>query len=370
MKIHFVLLLCTILTFSACKKEYSYASPVNKTLTQTVFASGVLDTDKFYNVSSQTSGTLSRWSVEKGDDVSQGQFLALIDNKDYQISNQSNTGLYNQAAQNLSPNAPALLQAQHSAEIAQSNLDLHAKNKARYFKLLQSGSIAKIEYEKAELEFIKAQNQYKIEQERYNQLVKDAQTQLIKSNEAKQLSANALGNNSIYALENGTVIEKYKELGDYIRTGEVLAKIGNTDRIYAKITVDETNISKVKIGQRVWIQLNTNLEKNYKGEITEILPSFDQTTQGYLCKVRFIDPLDFKILSTPLQANIEVSAPKSALMIPKEFLLENDFVKIKGQKELVKVTVKNTNDNWIEISGSGINTNTKLEIEKTETPKP
>ena len=95
----------------------------------------------------------------------------------------------------------------------------------------------------------------------------------------------------INALQSGKVYKKYKSLGDYVRAGEVIAEIANPEAIYALVNIDESNIAKVTLGQEATIQLNTNKEKSYKAEVKEILPTFDEATQSFLCKLYFTDEL-------------------------------------------------------------------------------
>ncbi|MGZ3884828.1 MAG: efflux RND transporter periplasmic adaptor subunit, partial [Bacteroidia bacterium] len=143
-----------------------------------------------------------------------------------------------------------------------------------------------------------------------------------------------------------------------VRRGDVIAVIGDPAALYTKLSVDETNISKIKPGQEAIIELNTQKGKNYKGKVTEIYPAFDEQTQSFFCKVVFTDPLDFKISGTQLQANIIVAEKKNALVIPKNFLGFGNKVTVKGKGEVNVETGFISND-VVEIK-SGITENETL----------
>lgn len=141
--------------------------------------------------------------------------------------------------------------------------------------------------------------------------------------------------------------------------GEAIASIGEPTNIYAKVNIDESNIGKIKVGQEALIQLNTNKEKTYKATVAEIYPSFDETTQSFICKITFNEPLDFTIVNTQLQSNITVAVTKNALLIPRNFVDFGGNVQIKDQKEKVKITTKFASSDWVQVL-SGITDNTTL----------
>jgi multidrug resistance efflux pump len=171
--------------------------------------------------------------------------------------------------------------------------------------------------------------------------------------------------NQIRAVFTGKVYQKFKQKGDFVRKGDIIAKIGDANVIYAKISIDESNIRKIKIGQEAVIQLNTNKEKVYKGQIAEILPSFDEATQSFTCKVTFIDTLDFTIVNTQLQANIIIGVNKNALLIPRNYLSFGNYVTVKGNTQPVQVKTHFVSSEWVQID-AGIDENTTL---ITDNPK-
>ena len=84
-----------------------------------------------------------------------------------------------------------------------------------------------------------------------------------------------------------------KTTGDFVKKGDVIATIANEQKVEAKLNVDENSIGKVKIGQNVYIKLNTNKTLVYDGKITEILSAFDEQNQSFICKVTFDKPMNY-----------------------------------------------------------------------------
>ena len=130
------------------------------------------------------------------------------------------------------------------------------------------------------------------------------------------------------------------------------------------LSVDENDISKIKLKQQVVIQLNTQKEKSYHGIVTEIYPAFDEQSQSFYCKVEFIDTLDFKISGTQLQGNIIIENKEDVLVIPRNYLDYGNKVKVKGVGEITVETGFISNE-WVEIL-NGLDENSIILTEKTK----
>jgi HlyD family secretion protein len=301
-------------------------------------------------------------NFKEGDIVSVGKLLAVIDNKETGVNQQSATDLYNIAQGNTQSNAPALLQAKNTIDINKQKMELDLINYERYQKLWTNNSIAKLDVENAELQCKTSKANYQTSVESYKQLLQQANQQLISSRGTKNINAFISGKNQIKAVVAGKVFKKYKETGDYVKKGEIIALIGYAENIYAKVNIDEANINRVKVGQEAFVQLNTNKERVYKAVVNEIYPSFDEASQSFICKLIFTDTLDFNILNTQLQSNIVVGTNKNALLIPRNYLDFGGNVQVKGKKEKVKVVTKFISNDWVQVL-SGIDENTILVTE-------
>jgi HlyD family secretion protein len=352
-------LILVILIFSSCGKKVEETKPIRKDVTETVFASGVLEAENTYSLTAQADGYLTQINFEEGDDIPVGKVLAVVDNKEAGLNQQSAAELYNIAQSNIQSNAPVLQQAQNTININKQKMELDLVNLQRYQKLWASNSIAKIDLDNAGLQYKTAMTNYQSAVENYSQLKQQAQQQVISTKATKNINAIITSKNQIKAVVAGKVFKKYKQTGDYVKRGETIALLGYAEKIYAKVNIDEGNIDKVKVGQQAFIQLNTNKGKVYKGVVSEIYPSFDETTQSFICKLQFTDSLDFNIINTQLQSNIVVAVTKSALLIPRNYLDFGGNVQIKGQKEKTRVQTKFVSNEWVQVL-SGIDENTVL----------
>jgi multidrug resistance efflux pump len=356
------LIKCVILSLFvliSCGKKTEETTPIRKDVTETVFASGVLEANNTYSLTAQTDGYLSKINFEEGDLIITGEVLAEVDNKENNFNTESAEGLYQIAQSNTSSNAPSLMQAKNNITITKSKLDQDQVQWQRYQKLWKENSVALIDFENATLQLKTSKANYESALENYKLIQQQADQQVITNKAQKEVSELMLTHNQIKALANGKVYKKYKEIGDYVKRGDVIALIGEAKTIYAKVNIDEGNIDKVKLGQAALIKLNTNKSKIYNGVVVEIYPSFDEATQSFICKINFTEELDFKIINTQLQANIIIAKTKAALLIPRNYIDFGGFVQIKGQNQKVKVVTKFVSNEWVQIL-KGIDQNTVL----------
>lgn len=343
----------------ACTQQMDETRPIRKNVTETVFASGALEADGTYNLTAQTDGTLLQVYFEENQQVGLGAVFATVDNPQNQLNTASAQALYEIAQKNTQAAAPSLLQAQNSVLLARRRVVQDSIQWQRYQRLLEGKSIAQVEYDNAELQYQSARTNYQNAQANYQQLQEQARQNLVVN--AAQLDVNRVlsANNQLRTPVAGKVYHLYKHRGDFVHRGDVIATIGHPDLIYAKVSVDESSISKLKVGQKAVIQLNTRKDRTYQGELAEILPAFNEATQSFTCKVLFVDPLDFRLLNTQLQTNIIVGINKNALLIPRRYLDYGNLVKVKGQEKPRKVQTKFISSEWIQVT-SGLDENTTI----------
>ena len=247
-------------------------------------------------------------------------------------------------------------------EAAKLKLKQDGLQAERYKKLYDDKSVSKLEYENAVLAFENSAANLTSLQENYNLLKQQADQQLIIQKSQTGINSFFQGNNEIRAIVGGKIYQKQKQLGDYVKKGDVIAVIGNENDIYAKLSIDETNISKIKLGQKAIVQLNTDKNKNYKGIVSEIYPAFDDQAQSFYCKVKFTDVMDFRISGTQLQANIVIAERNNVLVIPKSYLDYGNKVNVKDKGQ-VMVETNFVSTDWVEIK-SGIDENTIITLDQ------
>lgn len=341
-------LLLTLSTLVSCGTKEE-GKPVVQDIKELVFASGELEWDNSYNLTAQTDGILVNATFDVGNKVTENQIIASIDNKTNENNTASAKDLVVISKENLTDNAPALQQLQQNIKFAESKYQQDKTQAERYKRLYDSQSIAKVEYENMQLAAENSLSQLNALKKQYQQVLQQSKQNYINTENQLKNNQVVLGYNKLVVPQKGTIIKKLKFSGDYVKKGDVIAVIADENKVEGVLNVDENSIGKVKIGQTVFVQLNTNKNEVYNAKISEILAAFDEQTQSFICKVIFDKPLNTSLYGTQLEANILVGEKKNALLIPRNFLGFGNKVMVKGKDEAVIVKTGIVSTEFVEV---------------------
>lgn len=341
-------LLLTLSTLVSCGTKEE-GKPVVQDIKELVFASGELEWDNSYNLTAQTDGILVNATFDVGNKVTENQIIASIDNKTNENNTASAKDLVVISKENLTDNAPALQQLQQNIKFAESKYQQDKTQAERYKRLYNSQSIAKVEYENMQLAAENSLSQLNALKKQYQQVLQQSKQNYINSENQLKNNQVVLGYNKLVVPQKGTIIKKLKFSGDYVKKGDVIAVIADENKVEGVLNVDENSIGKVKIGQTVFVQLNTNKNEVYNAKVSEILAAFDEQTQSFICKVIFDKPLNTSLYGTQLEANILVGEKKNALLIPRNFLGFGNKVMVKGKDEAIIVKTGIVSTEYVEI---------------------
>jgi len=348
----------------SCGKKTITTQPVRKDITELVFATGVLKADNEYSLTAQSEGYITAIYFEEGDEFTAGKTMAVIDNKQTVVNATQADKLLKIAKTNATASSPLFQQVKANLAAAREKIKQDEQQVERYRILYESNSIAKVEYENVQLNLSNSTAALKVLEEQYNNLQIQANQQVEIQKQQSGVNNSIVVYNRVVTVVGGKVYKKRKELGDYVRKGDVIADIGNPAKIYAYLSIDESNISKIKINEKVIIQFNTHKDINYEAVVTEIYPSFDEQTQSFYCRAEFTKEPEFKISGTQLQGNIIIGNKKNILVIPRNYLNYGNKVRIKDKGDIVVETGFISND-WVEIL-KGLDENTIIEADKTK----
>lgn len=191
-------------------------------------------------------------------------------------------------------------------------------------------SSAEINLEKLELQLSSAKNEDEIKM--INLQIKDAKNNLDRLKQQKS-------DMTLKAPIAGVVTSVDVNSGDNVQSGKTVVTIVDPKSLKIKASIDELDISKVNIGQKVNIKINALEDKTFDGKIEEI--SDVGTTQNnvttYDVIISINNPEGIKLGMTA-SVEIEAQSKKDALVIPIEALTETN-----GRKYvLVAETLNNT----------------------------
>jgi HlyD family secretion protein len=241
-------------------------------ITEVVSANGKIQPEIEVKVSPDISGEVIELYVKEGDEVKAGDLLAVIDPEIYRSTLDRAVAALNSQKAN-EANAGARL-AQARAQFTNARLSFQ-----RNEKLHKEGAISSAEYDAAKASFEVAE----AEVQAAEQGVK-ASTYTVRSAEASVKEAReSLQKTSIFAPTNGTVSRLSIEKGERVvgasqfSSGTEIMRIANLNSMEVNISVNENDIVRVSLGDTCIVEVDSYLDRDFRGIVTEIATSANIT---------------------------------------------------------------------------------------------
>lgn len=137
----------------------------------------------------------------------------------------------------------------------------------------------------------------------------------------------AMNNYTITAPINGTIIEKDAKAGDAAKAGDTLCIVYDLSYLEMSINVDELQISSISVGQKVQITADAVQDKTYVGTVTRVSMkgSSNGGTTTYPVTIR-IDDTDGLRPGMNANAEIVVAEAVNALCVPNAAVMRGGYV--------------------------------------------
>ena len=137
----------------------------------------------------------------------------------------------------------------------------------------------------------------------------------------------AMNNYTITAPINGTIIEKDAKAGDAAKAGDTLCIVYDLSYLEMSINVDELQISSISVGQQVQITADAVPDKTYVGTVTRVSMkgASNGGTTTYPVTIR-IDDTDGLRPGMNANAEIVVAEAKNALVVPNAAVVRGSYV--------------------------------------------
>ena len=344
--------------------------PERKDIIETVYASGKIISKNEYKLAALGNGAIIKKLVRDGDTVKKGQLLYIISNEAAKEKYDAALKNYQNLATNLSDHSPLLNDLKLSLQNAAVKCSNDSNTYHRYRNLWANDIGTKNNLDNVYANYQLSQNQEKIAEQKYYAALNDLQVS--HSNARSQLTAAKKDLNEFFIRSDrqGVVYETFKEAGETVYTNEVVAVLGEHNNQVIRLAVDQQDIGKIRIGQKVLLQSDVTGNAIYEAVVSCIYPVMNEQDQTFRVDANFANHPALSFIHSSIEANIIVQKKNKALVLPRYALTGNDSVWILIKREKKKMGIQTgitTLDN-VEII-SGLNEKTPvLLITKNEAP--
>jgi HlyD family secretion protein len=346
-----------LLLISACQKNREALKPYRTSLIESVYASAKVQPDHLYEVYSSVGGILDKNLVEEGDTIVLGQPILQIINNTPKI-NMENAKLALQLAQeNYLGSAAVLEEIQDEINAAAFKFQNDSINYFRQKNLWEQNIGSKVEYDAKKLNYELSKNNLNLLKSKYHRTKNELKTKVKQAENNYETTLIATGDFTVTGKINGKVYKLYKKPGEIVSTQQPLAAIGSSNVFVIEMLVDEVDIIKISIGQKVLLTLDAYNTTVFEAKVSKINPEKDERSQTFTIEALFekVPPVLYPGLSG--EANIIVTKKDSVLTIPKNYLFNgNKVITDNGE---VSVSIGLQNIDRVEVL-DGIDANTTI----------
>lgn len=251
------------------KKEEQAAPLQPATSSAGLFATGYVVAQRQAAVASNATGRLAALNVEEGDKVIKGAVLGVLENENF-------VAVLNQARAQLDS-------ARTTKQIAAAELVEATRIYERASKLVKLGAIPVAESDTAVARIRKAEAS-----------VAAAEASIHLGKAAVEKATVDLNFTKIIAPFDGTVISKNADVGEIVApfgaattARAAIVTIADMSSLEVEADVSESQIQRIKTGQRCEITLDAYPDKKYEGTVNKIVPTVDRAKATVLTRVKF-----------------------------------------------------------------------------------
>jgi len=320
----------------SCKSGFEKTSPKIETISESVYASGVVKSKDQYQVYSTVNGLILDILVHEGDQVRKGDTLIRVRNEPSKL-NTDNAKLAVDNA-DLYANSDKTSEAKVTIDFARSKMknDSLLLERQRNLWSQKIGSLN--DFEQRQLAYNNSLTNYKLAQLRYSELNRQLVFASRQSKTNLKINNALEGDYIIKSETNGRVYKILKEKGELVNTQNPVAIMGDASDFLIEMKVDEYDIARIREGQKVLITMDSYRGQVFEGRVEDIEPLMNEQTRSFTVKALFVTkpPVIYPNLS--VETNIVIQTKVKALTIPRAYLVGDSMVRT-SKSSLKKVVI-------------------------------
>ena len=334
-------LACVLLCGCSKEKEKEAEPVLNVQLTDVrsepiqriVTAEGALRALDQSGVMPKISAPVSKFYVNRGDHVKQGQLLATLENKDLAAAVADSKGAYDQAAASYRQISAAtvpneVVKAQADVQAARQQIDAARKLLDSREQLYKEGALARRLVDEAAVAYAQAKSAYETAQKTLESVESVGRLEEVKgaagaleSAKGKYEAAQAqLSYTEVRSPISGVVADRPTFAGEMANAGSALLTIVDISSVIARVNIPQSQAVFMRVGQRAHIA-STDGAVQSDGTVTVVSPAVDPQSTTVEIWVQAPNPGERFRPGGTVRAAIDAGVVKDALVVPVAALL-------------------------------------------------
>ncbi len=300
----------------------------SRPLVTTVTAVGTLAAAERADLSFKVPGRLRSLRVDIGSRVAQGEVLADLEPRDYIVRLERARASLHQARARL-----GLPKDGESDEVETASTGIVRQEKAKWdearAQLARSRSLlAEGLLSRASFDVVEAN--YKVAESQYHDALEEVENRrgiLAERRVDVELAANQLKDTELRSPFAGAVQQRRAGLGEFVASGSPVLVLVRTNPLRLRLDVPEREATGVRAGQRVAVRLDGEASSKdggnvWQGLVARVSPALEEASRALVVEAEIPNPKGALRPGSFVRAEIETSAGRPALVVPKGSLVE------------------------------------------------
>jgi HlyD family secretion protein len=326
----------------ACKEKQEKISPTTSSVTESIYASGLIKSQNQYQAYSTVNGIIETVFVSEGDTIKKGDPLFAISNETQQL-NKENAELSARFS-DFNNNQGKLNDAKLMIDQARYKMRNDSLLFSRQAALWKEQIGTKNELDQRELLYKSSRDQYSSAILKYEDLKKQLDFSSAQSKKLLQINNKLENDFTIRSEMSGVVYSLSKVKGEIAGTQSPLAVIGDANHFILEMQVDEFDIIQIKKGLPVLVSLESYKGQVFEAIVTKINPIMNERSKSFLVEAEFTQAPPKLYPNISFEASIVLQKKDNTLLIPRNYLVnDSTVIKANGEKQIIKTGLKDYN---------------------------
>ncbi len=295
-----------------------------------VVTNGTAEPISYQDARAEIEGEVSQILVREGNSVRRGQRIAELSQRQIASEIESARAALAEGENELrlmrqGGTALELRELHVQREAAQRVRDEAAKLVGQNERLVERGAVARIELDESRRQLAKAEADLALLDQklpgRYGpEEIAQAEARVEAARAALDLAQSRLRSTAVLSPLDGVVYSVPARPGDYVRNGDLIARVGELGRIRVKVFVDEPDLGRVTVGQPVVLRWEGLPGREWRGQVEQLPSEIKELNSRRVGEVTCTldNPKRELLPNTNLDVEILTEARDNALVVPRE----------------------------------------------------
>ncbi|MCU1306839.1 MAG: secretion protein HlyD [Acidobacteriaceae bacterium] len=305
-----------------------------ETIVNTISTNGKIDPALNFQGRSAGPSLVRKVLVHEGDQVKAGQLLVQLDESEAQAQAarakaQLRSAESDLAAMRKGGSQDEVITVQSNIAKTKTEVDAAQRNLTALTRLKETGAASAGEVQEAENRLIRAQAEQSLLKQKLTSRFSPAEiakveAQVTEARAASDAAQEMLHNANITAPFNGTVYSVPVRTGTFVNAGDLLVQLADLRKMQVHAFVDEPEIGKLQIGQKVSLTWDAIPGRSWDGVVAHVPTTVvSRGTRSVGEIVLNVDNQDLKLLPN-VNVNVMITTERqdNVLTVPREAVVQ------------------------------------------------